>query len=106
MKQFLAPTPQPDDIVIADRLASHKVAGAREAIDARGACLMRLPPYSHDLNRIERALARLETLLRKATRACERGSGVPSETPSQSSAQTSACRRIPRMSGRPVSFVR
>jgi transposase len=102
----LAPTPQPDDIVIADRLASHKVAGAREAIDSRGACLMRLPPYSHDLNPIEQAFAGLEILSRKAARAYERGSGAPSETPSQSSAQTSACRRIPRMSGRPVKFVR
>ena len=64
--QCLAPTLQPGQIVIADRLGSHKVAGAREAIEARGANLMLLPPYSHDLNPIEQVFAKLKALLRKA----------------------------------------
>ena len=48
-----------------DNLASHKVAGIREAIEARGAILVYLPPYSPDLNPIEQAFAKLKALLRK-----------------------------------------
>lgn len=44
VEQFLAPTLQPGQIVIADRLGSHKAVGVREAIQARGASLMLLPP--------------------------------------------------------------
>ena len=44
VEQFLAPTLAAGDIVIADNLASHKVAGVREAIEARGASLLFLPP--------------------------------------------------------------
>jgi transposase len=66
VEQFLAPTLQPGQIVIADRLGSHKVAGVREAIEARGAELMLLPPYSHDFNPIEQVFAKLKALLRKA----------------------------------------
>jgi hypothetical protein len=46
VEQVLAPTLVPGDIVILDNLASHKVAGVREAIEARGASLVYLPPYS------------------------------------------------------------
>ncbi len=66
VEQFLAPTLQPGQIVIADRLGSHKVAGVREAIEARGAELILLPPYSHDFNPIEQVFAKLKALLRKA----------------------------------------
>jgi transposase len=66
IEQFLAPTLSPGDIVIMDNLASHKVAGVREAIEARGASLIYLPPYSPDLNPIEQAFAKLKALLRKA----------------------------------------
>lgn len=65
VEQFLAPTLQPGDIVIADNLGSHKVAGVREAIEARGATLMFLPPYSPDQNPIEQAIAKLKSHLRK-----------------------------------------
>jgi transposase len=54
------------DIVIADNLGSHKVAGVREAIEAKGASLMFLPAYSPDLNPIEQVFAKLKALLRKA----------------------------------------
>lgn len=47
-------------------LSRHKRAAAHEAIEARGARLRFLPPYSPDLNPIERAFAKLKTLLRKA----------------------------------------
>jgi transposase len=66
IEQFLAPTLAPGDIVIMDNLPSHKVAGVREAIEARGASLIYLPPYSPDLNPIEQAFAKLKALLRKA----------------------------------------
>src|SRR5947209_14914241 len=62
----LAPTLAPGDIVLLDNLRSHKVAGIAEAIDARGAQLIYLPPYSPDLNPIEQAFAKYKALLRKA----------------------------------------
>jgi transposase len=47
-----------------DNLGSHKVKGVREAIEAAGASLMFIPPYSPDLNPIEQAFAKLKALLR------------------------------------------
>src|SRR6202167_59013 len=66
VEQFLAPTLTPGDIVIMDNLSSHKVAGVREAIEARGASLLYLPPYSPDLNPIEQSFSKLKALIRKA----------------------------------------
>jgi transposase len=65
VEQVLAPTLKPGDVVILDNLSSHKVTGVREAIEARGAILIYLPPYSPDLNPIEQAFAKLKALLRK-----------------------------------------
>ena len=48
-----------------DNLSSHKIEGVREAIEATGAKLLYLPPYSPDLNPIEQAFAKLKALLRK-----------------------------------------
>jgi transposase len=64
-KTILAPTLREGDIVILDNLPAHKVAGAREAVEAVGAKLMFLPPYSPDFNPIEQAFAKLKALLRK-----------------------------------------
>jgi transposase len=66
VEQFLAPTLVPGDIVVADNLASHKVAGVREAIEARDARLWFLPAYSPDLNPIEQGFAKIKARLRKA----------------------------------------
>jgi len=66
VEQFLAPTLESGDIVIADNLSSHKGAGARAAIEARGASLMFLPAYSPDLNPIEQVFAKLKALIRAA----------------------------------------
>jgi transposase len=66
IEQFVVPTLRPGEIVVMDNLASHKVAGVREAIEAAGAELRYLPPYSPDLNPIEQAFAKLKALLRKA----------------------------------------
>ncbi len=66
VEQGLAPALRPGDVVVMDNLGSHKVAGVREAIEAAGAELRHLPPYSPDLNPIEQAFAKLKALLRKA----------------------------------------
>jgi transposase len=66
VEQILAPTLKPGDIVILDNLRAHKVAGVREAIEATGARLLYLPPYSPDFNPIEQLFAKLKALLRKA----------------------------------------
>jgi transposase len=66
IEQFLVPTLAPGDIVIMDNLSSHKVTGVRHAIEAAGARLLYLPPYSPDLNPIEQFFSKLKTLLRKA----------------------------------------
>lgn len=62
----LCPVLKPGDIVIADNLGSLKVDGVRELIEARGAAILYLPPYSPDLNPIEQAFAKIKALLRKA----------------------------------------
>ena len=65
-QQVLSPTLKPGDIVIMDNLASHKVAGVKDAIEDVGAQLKYLPPYSPDLNPIEQLFAKFKALLRKA----------------------------------------
>jgi transposase len=64
--QVLVPTLSPGDIVVMDNLGSHKGAGVRNAIEAVGATLLYLPPYSPDFNPIEKAFSKLKALLRKA----------------------------------------
>lgn len=66
VEQMLAPTLRRGDVVIMDNLGSHKVAGGRQAIEARGAVPLYLPPYSPDLNPIELAFSKLKRLLRTA----------------------------------------
>jgi transposase len=66
VKQCLAPTLKRGDIVIIDNLPVHKVAGVEEAIEAVGATLIYLPPYSPDLNPIELAFSKVKAHLRKA----------------------------------------
>ncbi len=64
--QVLAPELRPGDVVVMDNLGSHKGAGIRSAIEAAGASLLYLPPYSPDFNPIEQAFAKLKAMLRKA----------------------------------------
>jgi transposase len=64
IEQHLAPILKPGDIVVMDNLSSHKVAGIRKAIEAAGAELHYLPPYSPDLNPIELAFSKFKKLLR------------------------------------------
>jgi len=66
VERVLAPTLHPGDVVIMDNLGSHKGAAVRQAIEAAGAELRFLPPYSPDFNPIEMAFAKLKAHLRKA----------------------------------------
>jgi transposase len=66
VEQQLAPTLRPGDIVVLDNLNVHKVAGARRAIEAQGAEMWLLPPYSPDLNPIETVFSKLKWHLRSA----------------------------------------
>jgi transposase len=66
VEHFLTPLLRQGDVVVMDNLASHKVAGVKEAIERAGATLRYLPAYSPDLNPIEQAFAKLKAALRKA----------------------------------------
>lgn len=68
-QQVLAPELSEGDVVIMDDLPAHKVEGVREAIEASGARLVYLPPYSPDLNPIEMAFAKFKALLLRAAAA-------------------------------------
>jgi len=67
VEQVLVPTLKPGDIVALDNLPAHKIAPVRAAIQAAGAQLFLLPPYSPDMNPIEMVFAKLKTLLRQAS---------------------------------------
>lgn len=64
--QFLVPTIRPGDVVIMDNLGGHKRPGGKARIEAAGAKLVCLPPYSPDFNPTEKAFAKLKAMLRAA----------------------------------------
>ena len=66
VRQMLAPSLAPGDVVVMDNLPAHKGAAIRNAIQACGASLLLLPPYSPDFNPIENAYAKFKALLREA----------------------------------------
>jgi transposase len=66
LERVLIPELRRGDIVVMDNLSSHKGPRVRERIEAAGASLLYLPPYSPDFNPIENAFAKLKALLRKA----------------------------------------
>ena len=66
VQRCLVPTLKQGDIVIMDNLKPHKAAGVREAIEAVGAKILYLPPYSPDLNPIEMFFSKFKAMLRKA----------------------------------------
>lgn len=66
VEQVLAPTLESGDVIVMDNLGAHKVAGVIEAIEARGAKAIFLPPYSPDLNPIEKCWSKIKTYLRAA----------------------------------------
>jgi len=66
VEQVLVPELSPGDIVVMDNLGSHKGPRVRSMIEAAGADLLFLPPYSPDFNPIENAFSKLKAHLRKA----------------------------------------
>jgi len=64
VRQGLAPSLRPGDVVILDNLATHKIRGVRETIEAAGARLLYLPPYSPDFNPIEPMWSKIKHVLR------------------------------------------
>ena len=98
--QMLAPTLQPGGIVILDNLGSHKVRGVRETILSTGATLLYLPPYSPDLNPIEKLFSKLKALLRKAAKRTiaslwkEIGNLLATLTPEECSRYFASCEYV------------
>ena len=68
VEQILAPDLHPGEIVIMDNLPAHKGEDVRKAIEATGASLLYLPPYSPDLNPIENTFSKIKAYLRKVAR--------------------------------------
>ena len=64
--EHLAPCLRPGQVVFLDNLGAHLAKEVRATIEARGAQVRYLPPYSPDLNPIEHAFSKLKALLRKA----------------------------------------
>lgn len=67
VEQVLAPNLRVGDVVVMDNLAAHKNRAVMEAIRALGADLLYLPPYSPDLNPIEKAWAKLKDIIRRVS---------------------------------------
>jgi transposase len=66
LDEVLCPALRPGDVVVMDNLSAHKVQGVQQRIEAAGAEWLYLPPYSPDLNPIEKAWSKLKQLLRSA----------------------------------------
>jgi transposase len=64
VEQVLCPILQPGDVVVLDNLSAHRVAGIEQKVEACGAKLLYLPPYSPDLNPIEKAWSKFKQFLR------------------------------------------
>jgi len=89
VEQVLVPTLGPGDIVVMDNLPAHKPVAVRHAIEAAGAELRFLPPYSPDFNPIEMAFSKLKAFLKKiAARTVDElwdaiATGIDTFTPSE-----------------------
>lgn len=66
VEQFLVPELRADDIVVMDNLSVHKMVAVRALIEAAGAKLLFLPPYSPDFSPIEPAWSKVKALLRRS----------------------------------------
>jgi transposase len=66
VQEVLCPTLHEGDVVVADNLSAHKATGIQEALAARGARLLYLPPYSPDLHPLERCWSKIKTFLHAA----------------------------------------
>jgi transposase len=68
VEQMLVPKLHPGQVVVLDNLPAHKSPRIDQLIEAAGARVLRLPPYSPDFNPIEMAISKIKTLLRKLAR--------------------------------------
>ena len=68
VETFLVPTLRPGQVVVMDNLSAHKSPQVDRAIEAAGARVLRLPPYSPDFNPIEMAISKMKSVLRKLGR--------------------------------------
>lgn len=68
VREFLVPRLQPGQVVVLDNLSAHQSPQVDRLIEAVGARVLRLPPYSPDFNPIEMAISKIKTLLRKLAR--------------------------------------
>ena len=66
VEHLLYPVLKPGDVVVMDNLSAHKAPAVRQWIETAGAELLYLPPYSPDLNPIEKAWSKLKQILRQA----------------------------------------
>ena len=71
LENCLAPTLKGGDVVVMDNLSSHKVKGLGEIVNARGARIEYLPPYSPDLNPVENMWSKVKTHLRQVKERCK-----------------------------------
>lgn len=76
MRSQLGPTLKPGDSVICDNLSAHKVAEVQAIVEAHGAMLKYLSPYSPDLNPIAQVFSKLKALLRRRRNEPMKRSGV------------------------------
>ena len=96
VEQILVPTLRHGDVVILDNLPAHKGAAVRHAVEAVGARLLFLPPYSPDFNPIENASPSSRRSCAKPPHAPSTSSGKPSPPPSTPSLQATASATSPR----------
>jgi transposase len=66
--QVLVPAIKPGQVLILDNLPAHKSLRVDQLVEAAGARVIRLPPYSPDFNPIEMAISKIKTVLRKLAR--------------------------------------
>ncbi len=84
VEECLVPTLSKGDIVVMDNLSSHKGPRVEQLIKAAGAELRYLPPYSPDMNPIEKAYSKLKAFLRKIAERTVAGQRSDSEVPENS----------------------
>jgi transposase len=66
VKRILCPNIKKGDVIVMDNLSTHKISFVRKAIEAKGAKLQFLPPYSPEMNPIEKCWSKIKTALRTA----------------------------------------
>lgn len=98
VREGLVPMLMPGQVVVMDNLPAHRTAKVDELVESAGAYVLRLPPYSPDLNPIEMAISKVKSLLRRAERRSidtlqiAIGDALSSVTPDDATAYIRHCR--------------